>query len=148
MTTRSTLIGLATAIALTACTPQQIHHLQHLTPAVRAQSEPTLAVADPIAPPATSTISATCTSVDITTAGLPDGSAIYLGIGSEPPYGVIVGRPDPWGRFQPSSTGETGHFIPGDYWTTHLPFSAILDITLPTGEKIRNQVDVATCDTP
>lgn len=91
----------------------------------------------------TVTASVDCQSFAFTVSGYPDGTNVFIEIGSEPPRGFTVGGDR--GGFTPIAGGATGTLaIPG-YWTTQM-FFATIDMTVDGGNvrAFDQEVDCTT----
>lgn len=75
---------------------------------------PSAVHADPII-----TASADCEYLDVDVAGLPDGTAVFVSEGQQPPFGFTVGTGPYWG-FTPQPGGASAHIPIGAYERVHL----------------------------
>lgn len=89
----ATVLGLA---AMSACTPQQIAAAVASQAASQSERE---------GPTVTATVD--CSAFDFTVSGYPEGTHVFLEIGSNPPWGFTVGGDLGYG-FSPVNGGATG----------------------------------------
>lgn len=64
------------------------------------------------------TATADCSRIDFAASGYADGTTIFIGVGSQPPYGYTIGSSVTWG-FSPSPGGVSGSVSTGLYEQTH-----------------------------
>lgn len=108
---KRTLLVAVALIGLSACTPEEIAAVV----ASQAQTE--------VAGPAVSA-SVDCSTFTFTVSGYPDGTAVFVNVGSNPPWGFTVGG-ETW-TFTPVVGGATGSVLIPEYDAAH-GFDAIID---------------------
>lgn len=90
-------------------------------------------------------LTASCAQLTANVSGYPAGTAVFVELGSEPPYGFTVGTPDPWGRFTVTDDGGSGTVVVGEYNATH-EFDAIVDVQIPNQDQVRLASIHVICD--
>lgn len=110
-------LAIAGLTALTACTPAEQRAVARAvntqTATARDELDQGLTATEP-----TLTVSVDCAEFTVTVDGYPDGTEVYLGMGSQPPWSFTVDGPH-------TSTSPIGL-----YESTHT-FEATVDIALP-----------------
>lgn len=88
--------------------------------------------------------SANCETVTVNASGFPTGTAVYVGLGAQPPYGFTVGSGIPW-QFHLTDDGGYGTLAVID---ASYSFPFIVDTQAP-GEPMVRWVDLTPdCSAP
>lgn len=92
-----------------------------------------MGLSNPVRAEGTVNASVDCATFHFDVAGYPDGTNVFVEIGSEPPRGFAVGGYA--GGFSPVPGGATGTLDIPLYWTTQ-KFGATIDMTIE-GNNVR-----------